>query len=144
MPHHLLLQKLVKFGFCPDFIRLFSSYLDERSQCVKLNKTYSSKRTVSSGVPQGSVLGPLLFILFVNDMPNLIFYGTPFLFADDMKVLFEVDPRKIQSDIDNLYLWSIANALIFPLQSAKFYYLVPHLSMSHSFLATMIFLWLTI
>ena len=113
VPHHLLLQKLVKFGFCPDFIRLFSSYLDERSQCVKLNNTFSSKITVSSGVPQGSVLGPLLFILFVNDMPNLIVYGTPFLFADDMKVLFDVDPRQIQSDIDNLYLWSIANGLIF-------------------------------
>ena len=113
VPHHLLLQKLVKFGFCLDFIRLFSSYLDERSQCVKLNNTFSSKITVSSGVPQGSVLGPLLFILFVYDMPNLIVYGTPFLFADDMKVLFDVDPRQIQSDIDNLYLWSIANGLIF-------------------------------
>ena len=44
-------------------------------------------------------------------MPNLIVYGTPFLFADDMKVLFDVDPRQIQSDIDNLYLWSIANGV---------------------------------
>ena len=41
--HHLLLHKLVNFGFCQDFIRLFSSYLDERSQCVKLNNTYSVK-----------------------------------------------------------------------------------------------------
>ena len=103
----------MNFGFCPDFISLFSSYLDERSQCVKLKNTNSNKITVSSGVPQSSVLGPLLFILFVNDMPNSIDYGTPFLFADDKKVLFEVDPRQIEIDIDNLYLWRIANGLIF-------------------------------
>ena len=111
--HNLLRQKIVNFGFCPHFIHLLSSYLDERSQGVKLNKTYSDKITVSSGVPQGSVLGPSLFILFVNDIPNSIVYGTPSLSADDMKVLFEVEPRQIQSDIDNLYLWSIANGLIF-------------------------------
>ena len=113
VPHHLLLQKLGKFVFCPDFIRLFSSYLHKSSQSLKLNITYSGKVTVSSGVPQGSVLGPLLFILFEKDMPNSIVYGTPFLFADDMKVLFEIDNRKFQSDIDNLYLGSIANGLIF-------------------------------
>ena len=96
VPHHLLLQKFVNFGFCPDFIRLFSSYLDERFQCLKLNNIYSGEITIFSGVPQGIVLGPLLFILFVNDMPNSNIYGTPFLFADDMKVLLNLIPANFK------------------------------------------------
>ena len=71
------------------FIRLFSSYLDERSQCVKLNNIYLGKIVVSYSVPKGSVLGPLLFILFVSDMPISKVYGTPFLFADDIAVYLE-------------------------------------------------------
>ena len=88
MPHHLL-QKFVHFVLRPDFIRLFSSNLDEHFQCVKLNITYLGKIVVSYSLPQRSVLGSLLFILFVNDMPNSIVYGTLFWFADDIAVYLE-------------------------------------------------------
>ena len=117
MPH-LLLQTLVKFGCYPDFICLLSSYLDERSKCVKLNDTFSSKITVSSGVPQGSVQGSLMFTMFENDLPNSKVYCTRLLFADDMKLLFEVNP--LQKDKNNLYFQSFANGLTFHPWECKF------------------------
>ena len=61
----------------------------------------------------------MLFILFVNHVPNSIVHGITFLLADDMKVLFEIDPRQIQNDIDNLYLWSFASGLIFHRSKCK-------------------------
>ena len=81
VPHHILLSKLAKFGFDYAFFELFYSYLS-----VMIENTSSSIGYVTCGVPKGSVLAPLLFVLFINDMPNALLTSDCYLFADDSKL----------------------------------------------------------
>ena len=81
--HELLLKKLSIYGATPSSVAWFKFYLSERKQFISLGKTTSKQLTVKQGVPQGSILGPVLFLLFVNDTPLLVQKSTMDIYADD-------------------------------------------------------------
>ena len=86
--HKILLEKLEHYGIRGKALELFKSYLSERKQYVQVNNCNSQTRSISCGVPQGSVLGPLLFLIFINDLPNCYHLGNFRIFADDTNVFF--------------------------------------------------------
>ena len=81
--HMILISKLSKYGIRGIALDWFKSYLSDRYQCVAINNSLSEPKPVSCGVPQGSILGPLLFLIFINDFPNSSQHFHFTLFADD-------------------------------------------------------------
>ena len=119
VPHHILILKLGNLGFDVSFLELFASYLTNRTQNVLINNEASPKGHVTSGVPQGSVLGPLLFILFINDMPAVLKTSKCFLFADDSKLYSKYDFSLVQIDIDLFINWTLENEMTFNSDKCK-------------------------
>ncbi len=89
--HDILLHKLEHYGIRGIALNWFKSYLSNRKQFVSVNGHSSSTCEVACGVPQGSVLGPLLFLIYINDLPNSSNLLSFFLFADDTNIYFESD-----------------------------------------------------
>ena len=108
--HNELLVKLWSFGITGNLWKWFQSYLSCRSQRVILNHCLSDPLPVLSGVPQGSILGPLLFLIFVNDLTDPVKHSNMFLYADDTKCFRKVssvaDCVLLQEDLCQLSSWS--------------------------------------
>ena len=96
---NISLDKLNYHGFRGIFNQWFSSYLSNRTQTTEIGSHISTKRNIKWGVPQGSVLGPLLFLLYISDMQYCSSKLQFFLFADDPNALY---PKKDLKDTENL------------------------------------------
>ena len=83
IPHDLLIAKLDSYGLNRNLLRYINSYLDNRKQCVHINNINSSFNYIISGVPQGSVVGPILFNAFFNDFFFFMQHATVHNFAED-------------------------------------------------------------
>ena len=116
MNHDILLGKLEHYGIRGKTLEWFQTYLSNRTQCVSTNGVKSKNMNISCGVPQGSILGPLLFIIYINDMHKALDKSTVHHFADDTNLLFShKNPNVIRKTMDNelklLFNWLCANRL---------------------------------
>ena len=102
VPHSLLLDKIKSYGVVDPLFSWISSYLSARSQVVCVDEHLSEPKPVCSGVIQGSVLGPVLFLIYINDVLKVIQHGTPFIFADDIKILYTCDKNSLPMTLTNI------------------------------------------
>ncbi len=122
VPHQRLLMKLDAYGISGTMRKWIEEFLMDRRQKVVVNGQSSEWSAVKSGIPQGSVLGPTLFVLFINDLPDVV-GSTAKIFADDTKVyrdILSVDDRNVlQQDLNSLVEWSKKWLLFFNTDKCK-------------------------
>lgn len=115
--HKILLQKLKIYNLSEDALAWFSSYLLDRTQRVSVNNNLSEHRSVLYGVPQGSILGPLLFLMFINDLPLFTYDVNTDMYADDT-TLFDINVSKdviqanLQKALEQLDIWCKHNGML--------------------------------
>ena len=123
VPHDLIVHKLKTFGFGSNLLQWIENYLQGRYQSVMIEGQVSSPLPVTSGVPQGSIIGPLLFVLYINDICDVC---TSFmkLYADDAKLYRNIKSRQdvlsLQNDLNALFLWSKIWRMNFNISKCKF------------------------
>ena len=123
--HKILLAKLDHLGVSSFSNKWLTSYLSNRSQCVTVNGVVSEYLPVSCGVPQGSILGPLLFSIYINDMHRAFTHSTVFHFADDTNLLYsnrnpKIIKKKMNQDLRSLFEWLCANRLSLNVAKTEF------------------------
>ena len=126
--HTILLEKLKYYGFDVDAILLIQNYLNNRQQFVEFNEKSSETKVCNIGVPQGSILGPLLFLIFVNDIDNVSRLITPICYADDTTLFsniqdFDVDVKNaevlINDELTKYDIWLKSNKLTLNVNKTK-------------------------
>jgi ribonuclease P/MRP protein subunit RPP40 len=133
--HSKLMCKLKSFNFCSPTIDWISAFLANRTQVVKCNQCLSSSTNVTSGVPQGSVISPILFVLFINDLPLTCQPCTIKMYGDDVKLYFAIhddhDRLVLQQCLDRIYDWALKWELKFSYEKCQYLQLGftnPHIS----------------
>ena len=111
VPHKHLLLKLESMGITGHLLQWINHFLSSRSQRVVIDGQFSSWLPVLSGVPQGSILGPLLFIIYINDITSVVQSSSIRIFADDVSLHAKISTRfdclKLQDDLSRIYNWSL-------------------------------------
>ena len=126
VPHYRLLVKLESFGINGSTLEIISDFLSDRRMRVGVGDKFSEIFRIVSGVPQGSVLGPLLFLLFINDLPNNI-RNKVFMFADDLKLVADAtNINDISNDLIELENWEDLWQLRFNASKCKVMHLKPN------------------
>ena len=122
VPHQRLILKLKPHGIGTSIINWIEQWLTDRRQRVVVDGEVSNWKPVLSGVPQGSVLGPILFLLYINDLEEGV-TSKIFKFADDTKLFRKIkgngDKQQLQDDIDKLIKWSEKWQMLFNFQKCK-------------------------
>ena len=127
--HHILIKKLFSYGLRGNTLKWFQSYLTDRSQFVTYDGIKSKVLPIKYGVPQGSILGPLLFIIYMNDLFNVSNFLFTILYADDTCVVLGGKSLEnlitlVDQELHLLYIWLQSNKLTLHFQ--KTYYMIFH------------------
>ena len=122
--HSVLLEKLSRYGIQDNELNWFTDYLFLRSQIVQFKGVLSEPNPVFTGVPQGSILGPLLFLIYFNDVPKSLCHSKIITYADDTVIftsskVLDAIQHNLSEDIDSLASWFGDNELIINLKKGK-------------------------
>ena len=137
--HNLLLRKLDYYGIRTIANKWFCSYLKKRKQFVSLQNNMSSLKKILTGVPQGSVLGPLLFLIYINDLHKRIRFSKTYHFPDDTSIIqsnpsLERFSKQTSKDLSNLSNWLRTNKLSLKVKKTELVIFRPRkLKIDHKF-----------
>ena len=128
--HNILINKLHCYGIRGNACNWFKSYLNNRRQYVSYNQADSKYMTITCGFPQGSILGPLLFILYINDIENVSDILNPILFADDTSLFhahtcFNTLIEEVNIEIQKISTWFHTNKLSLNTKKSNFIIFTP-------------------